>query len=288
MRIGGVFSVYFEESPLFLEQSLKSILRNQTKVLDECVGVIEGDVGEELMKVCNSFPEVTWLKMEEFDGFGLPRALNIAVGAIDTEVILKIDTDDIYSPMRVESTYTAFSSNKRLDIHGGQIQEFSSDFKINYGYRSVPTGNFEIEKFSKKRNPFNGPTVAFRKDAFVRLGGFPQIEANEDYCLWGSFIVNNFIASNSPEVYAFMRGGQELISRRSTNNYRNGEVQSLVYLKNIGLFTNLEFLRHFLVKQIIRRLPISCISYIYSRFRINRKERIPQGLQTLLKNFQDE
>lgn len=288
MRIGGVFSVYEGESPLFLKQSLKSILRNQTRDLDACVGVVEGNVGEELIEVCKDFPEVTWLEMEEFDGFGLPRALNIAVEAIDTEVVLKIDTDDIYSPMRVEWTYSAFISNVRLDIHGGQVQEFSSDFKTNYGYRAVPIGNFDIEKFSKKRNPFNGPTVAFRKDAFIRLGGFPQIEANEDYCLWGSFIVNKFIASNSPEVYAYMRGGQDLISRRSTNSYRNGEVQSLVYLRSIGLFNNIQFIRHIIGKQFVRRLPISWISYIYSKFRIKEKEIIPHGLNALLKNFQDE
>ena len=113
MRIGGVFSVYEGESPLFLKQSLKSILRNQTRDLDACVGVVEGNVGEELIEVCKDFPEVTWLEMEEFDGFGLPRALNIAVEAIDTEVVLKIDTDDIYSPMRVEWTYSAFIYNKR-------------------------------------------------------------------------------------------------------------------------------------------------------------------------------
>ncbi|MDG1881911.1 MAG: hypothetical protein P8I92_06430, partial [Schleiferiaceae bacterium] len=77
MRIGGVFSVYKGDDPIFLQQALNSILINQTRPLDECVGVIEGEIGNELTKVCDLFPQVEWLKMNQSNVFGLPKALNI-------------------------------------------------------------------------------------------------------------------------------------------------------------------------------------------------------------------
>jgi hypothetical protein len=59
-----------------------------------------------------------------------------------------------------------------LDLHGGQVQEFSNDFKLNYGYRNVPLNQSDIEKYFKYRNPFNGPSVAFRKDSFLKWVAF--------------------------------------------------------------------------------------------------------------------
>ena len=97
MRIGGILSVYKGDSPIFLKQSLDSIIRNQTKVFDECVGVIEGEIAQELQDVCESFHEVKWLNISKSNLFGLPKALNIAVENINAEVVLKIDTDDLYS-----------------------------------------------------------------------------------------------------------------------------------------------------------------------------------------------
>ncbi len=128
MRIGGILSVYKGDSPIFLNQALKSIIRNQTKMFDECVGVIEGEIGQELENVCKSFSEIKWLNMIESDIFGLPMALNMAVENINAEIVLKIDTDDLYSSRRIESTYSAFKENPLLGIHGGQVSEFSNDW----------------------------------------------------------------------------------------------------------------------------------------------------------------
>ena len=288
MRIGGVFSVYKGDNPIFLRQALDSILTDQTRLLDECVGVIEGEIGIELTKVCNFFPQVKWLKINQSNVFGLPKALNLAVDNINTDVVLKIDTDDLYSKERVESTESAFQNDQALDLHGGQAQEFSQDFTKNFGLRSVPLKKSEILRFSKSRNPFNGPSVAFKKSSFVRLGGFPQVEANEDYCLWGLFLVNNLNVSNSSEVYVFMRGGRDLVSRRSSKRYRKGELQALMYLRQIGLFNYCEFMRHVIAKQIVRRLPVKWNSYIYSKLREEKEEETSENLQSILQKKRNE
>jgi len=288
MRIGGVFSVYKGDNPIFLRQALDSILTYQTRLLDECVGVIEGEIGNELTKVCDLFPQVEWLKMNQSNVFGLPKALNIAVDKINTDIVLKIDTDDLYPNNRVEYSESAFQNDESLDLHGGQAQEFSQDFTKNFGLRSVPLKKREILRFSKSRNPFNGPTVAFKKTTFLRLGGFPQVEANEDYCLWGLFLVNDLSVSNSSSVYAFMRGGKDLVLRRSSNQYRKGELQALKYLRQISLFNYSQYMFHVIVKQILRTLSVKWNSYIYSKLRNNKVQEIPNNLQTILQKNGNE
>jgi glycosyltransferase involved in cell wall biosynthesis len=286
MRIGGILSVYKGDSPIFLRQALESIIRNQTKIFDECVGVIEGEIGHELEDVCKNFPEIKWFNTIESDVFGLPTALNMAVENINVEVVLKIDTDDLYSSRRIEWSYSAFKNDDSLDLHGGQVMEFSNDFKLNYGYRNVPLNQSDIEKYFKYRNPFNGPSVAFRKDSFLKMGGFPQVGANEDYCLWGLYMVNKLCVSNSAETYAFMRGGRDLVYRRSNKTYRFGELQALKFMKDSGALTNSQYLRHIFVKQIIRRLPLKWNSYIYSKLRKNIEHKIPKELEDVIQTVQ--
>ena len=288
MRIGGILSVYNGDSPIFLNQALKSIIRNQTKTFDECVGVIEGEIGQDLKNVCESFSEIKWLNVSESNVFGLPKALNTAVDNINAEVVLKIDTDDLYANRRIEWSYAAFKNDESLDLHGGQVQEFSSDFKLNYGCRNVPLNQFDIEKYFKYRNPFNGPSVAFRRDSFLKIGGFPQVGANEDYCLWGLYMVNKLCVSNSAETYAFMRGGRDLVSRRSNKTYRLGELQALKFMKDSGSLTNSQYLRHIFVKQITRRLPLKWNSYIYSKLRNNIEHKIPKELEAIIQTVQNE
>ena len=288
MRIGGILSVYKGDSPTFLKEALESIIRNQTKIFDECVGVIEGEIDQQLKDVCKSFDEIKWFNISESTSFGLPKALNLAVEKINTEVVLKIDTDDLYSNKRIEWSYSAFKNDESLDLHGGQIQEFSDDFKLHYGYRNVPLNQNDIENFFKYRNPFNGPSVAFRRDPFLKMGGFPQVGANEDYCLWGLYIVNKMRISNSPEIYAFMRGGKALVSRRNTNKYRLGELEALKFLKDSRALTNSQYIRHIFVKQIIRRFPVKWNSYIYSKLRNNIEHKIPKELEVIIQTVQNE
>jgi hypothetical protein len=146
----------------------------------------------------------------------------------------------------------------------------------------------DIEKYFKYRNPFNGPSVAFRKDSFLKMGGFPQVGANEDYCLWGLYMVNKLCVSNSAETYAFMRGGRDLVYRRSNKTYRFGELQALKFMKDSGAITNTQYLRHIFVKQIIRRLPLKWNSYIYSKLRKNIEHKIPKDLEAIIQTLQNE
>ena len=85
-----------------------------------------------------------------------------------------------------------------------------------------------------------------------------------------------------------MRGGSDLVSRRSSSRYRKGELQALKYLRDIDLFTYSQFMRHVIAKQIVRRLPVKWNSYIYSKLRREKGQETPDNLQIILQKDRNE
>ena len=278
-RFVGLFSVYAGDQAPALFESLWTMLRNQTQPLDWTVGVIEGDLTPALEDVVGYFTEVAWTRIPKVNNklnFGLPLALNHGLSLIaESDVVLKIDTDDLYPNNRVQRTVEAFAKNQELSLFGGQIEEWNKDYSDYVGSRAVPLNHEQIVGYGKRRNPFNGPTVAFSADLAKKLGGFSQVGANEDYVLWAQMIQSGAVVQNSPEVLAFMRGGPDLVARRSTSRTRKGELEALRAIKKCGYFSTPTYCLHVLAKQLVRRLPIELNLYLYQYLRHRGVRPIP-------------
>ena len=270
-RFVGLFSVYAGDQAPALFESLWTILRNQTQPLDWTVGVIEGELTPALEDVIGYFTEVAWSRIPKVNNklnFGLPLALNHGLSLIaESDVVLKIDTDDLYPNNRVQRTVEAFAKNQELSLFGGQIEEWNKDYSDYVGSRAVPLNHEQIVGYGKRRNPFNGPTVAYSADLAKKLGGFSQVGANEDYVLWAQMIQSGAVVQNSPEVLAYMRGGPDLVARRSTSRTRKGELEALRAIKKCGYFSTPTYCLHLLAKQLVRRLPIELNLYLYQHLR---------------------
>jgi GT2 family glycosyltransferase len=266
-RFVGLFSVYAKDRPDYLFETLWSILRGQTRELDRCIGVIEGQISNGLEAVVSEFSEVHWIRIprvKNYMSFGLPTALNRGVAECHAgDIILKIDTDDWYPSDRVEQTHLAFEADKNLALFGGQISEWNQDGTECIGKRLVPTDWSEIKKFGRRRNPFNGPTVAFRYEAAQQVGGFQDVGANEDYVLWSALLQAGFAAQNTHAVLALMRGGDSLVARRSSARTRRGEFQALRAIYRNGYYGFWTYAAHVVGKQIVRRLPVAASRSLY-------------------------
>ncbi len=278
LTFGAILSVYQKDEPRYLFEALHSLLVTQTSPLDDVVCVVEGDISKDLANVLDHFPLIRVAYIPRQDdapmGFGLPAALNLALQVISTNVVLKVDTDDINHVHRVRWTREAFESNSSLAIHGGQVQEWDSLFDVWHGERRVPTEHEQILHRGVWRNPFNGPTVAFRREEALAFGGFPSVGANEDYALWGLFLKQGLHATNSLRTYAHMRGGESLVKRRSGLRYKKGERQTLDFLRQHGFLSLVQWTIHVASKGVIRRLPTWGNKYIYSKLR--KRGSIPE------------
>lgn len=291
LTFGGVLSVYEGDHPVYLYESLHTLIHGQSRKLDACVGVIEGLISQALEEVVAQFPEIQWVRIpRQVDApfsFGLPAALNHGIDVVGTDVVLKVDTDDVYCEHRVKWTAEAFEAHPDLVLHGGQVIEWDENFQRPIGDRLVPESHADILTYCTWRNPFNGPTVAFKRKEILELGGFPVVGANEDYCLWALILEHGYNSSNSPEIYVHWRGGENLVKRRSNSRYRVGEKQALDYLLHIGLYTRWQHAVHVVTKNLIRRLPLRWNIYIYSLLRSKSPlQPAPEELQTARIHYQ--
>lgn len=268
--IGALFSIYEKDHPQYLFEALWSLMRGQSTSVDSCVGVIEGPISEALEGVVAEFHEINWLRIprtQNSSGFGLPESLNYGLQALQTDIVLKVDTDDLNLEDRVEITLEAFRADPELVLFGGQIQEWDPSFRQCFGRRKVPTEHRDILQYAQWRNPFNGPSVAFKRAEIETLGGFPEVGANEDYVLWAAVLARGLRAKNHADDLVYMRGGQDLVARRSNAKTRRGELQALREIGKTGLWNRGRLISHIVSKQVIRRLPDAWNRYIYLKLR---------------------
>lgn len=278
LSIGALFSIYAKDHPEYLFQALWSAIRGQTIGLDGIVGVIEGEIGDDLEQVVAEFHEVHWIRIPRTKnphGFGLPEALNHGLAALNTDIILKVDTDDLNHEERAAITLDAFVRNPQLVLFGGQIQEWDALYTQCFGRRTVPCSHHQILQFAQFRNPFNGPSVAFKKSIIQSLGGFPLVGANEDYALWAQVLASGFLSANHAKDLVYMRGGHDLVKRRSSKRTRKGELEALRRIGQTGLWSRGRLAYHIIGKQLVRRLPDSWNRYIYKKLRQTVPAEVP-------------
>lgn len=258
-RFVGLFSVYNGDLPTPLFQSLWSILKGQTESLDLSVGVIEGELSDQLERIVAHFADVQWVRIPKVASalnFGLPECLNKGLEVIGpNNIVLKIDTDDIYDRNRVAVTKRHFLEDDDLVLFGGQVLEWDEEFLRPIGLRRVPLEHDKVYQYGKRRNPFNGPSVAFRSGPIMGLGGFKHVGANEDYVLWSAVLQAGNKSKNSADILVHMRGGSTLVHRRSNQRTRKGELEALKAIRTVGYYTRAEYYAHVVFKQVVRRLP---------------------------------
>ena len=216
-----LMSVYYKEKAEYLELAIKSML-NQTVPPEQFVIVEDGPLTDELEQVVLKYeyekPEIfTIVRLNENGGLG--RALDEGLKCCRNELVARMDSDDISLPERCEKQLIAFSEFKYIDIVGTQINEFIESEKNIVSARVVPCDYDSIIRFSKKRSPFNHPTVMYKKSVVLNLGGYSiEYRRKEDLDLFLKMLVNGCKAINLREALLLYRTSQENLKRRKTLN----------------------------------------------------------------------
>lgn len=211
-----LMSVYKEENPAFLRLSAESML-NQTLPTDDFVLLCDGPLTEELDAVIEHLeneyhPCVRVIRFEEHRGLG--KCLNDGLHLCKHELIARMDSDDIANKLRCEKQVEKFCENPKLDIVGGNVEEFEGDVRNITSMKQMPITNEEIVEYSKLRCPFNHPTVMYRKSAVLAVGGYPDEYRCEDYGLWVRLLQNGSLSENLPMTLCYMRVDCGLHKRR--------------------------------------------------------------------------
>ncbi len=215
-----LMTVYTKDNPEYFSLALDSMV-NQTYKPDEIVIVKDGPIIDELQKVIDDHlvAETNIVQVQLEKNVGLGQALNEGIKVVTNELIARMDSDDYSMPERCEMQVKAFESNPQLDIIGCPVLEFVGTIDNIVGERKVPLTNEGIYKFAKKRDPFNHPTVMYRKSAVNMAGCYSNYRKNQDTDLWIKMLSNGVTCMNLAEpVFRFRFDEQTYKKRKSWTN----------------------------------------------------------------------
>lgn len=263
-----LISVYEKENEKYLSDALLSI-EQQTVKPNEIIIVEDGPLPEKLAKVISNYREnsvisVKSLKLKRNHGLGY--ALKYGVNNASHELIARMDSDDICVPNRFENQLRAFREDNQLVLIGGQVDEFSGNIENVVSKRWVPSSMEEIKSFMKYRNPFNHPTVMFRKSEILNSGNYHQIQGFEDYDLWARVVAKGYKCINSNKIMVHMRIDNGLYSRRGGLVYFFRYLKLRFSLKREAIINNKEMINGDFLMLINILLPVKIRQYIYKRF----------------------
>ena len=269
MKFSLLMSLYFKESPSYLNQALSSVWIDQTVRPSEIILVIDGPITKELQKIVNKWEILISDKLvivNLCENIGLGKALNKGLEHCSNEWVFRMDTDDICKPDRFEKQIQFILSNPNVVVVGGQILEFDQTPDDSAVIKTVPTTHEDIKKFAQKRCPFNHMTVAYKKSVITELGGYQHHLFMEDYNLWLRVIGAGYKVANLPDVILYARVGNGMHARRKGYQYINSEKQLLNLKKELKIQNPIHANILFLIRSAFRLIPSSLLGKIYNTF----------------------
>ncbi len=263
-----LMSIYHKEKTEFFITSIESMLE-QTVKPDEIVIVKDGPLTQELDQVIDKYknqePEMfTIVVLEKNLGLGL--ALNEGLKRCRNELVARMDTDDISVKNRCELQIEEFNKNPKLCIVGAWTNEFYDEPENIVTSRIVPEKHKDIMKFSKRRSPFNHPTVMYKKSAVLACGGYHDVLRKEDIDLFVRMLHNDCLSMNIPSpLLLFRSNGDNFKRRKAWVNCKS--YISVIYTFWRAGYSNVFDMLYVIVSQILMFIsPIWLLKIISNRF----------------------
>lgn len=210
-------SVYIKENPQYLVRSIDSML-SQTTLTDDYVIVKDGPLTEELDRILDEYAQrYEFIHIYGYQtNRGLGAALNFGLKECKNELVARMDTDDIALPDRCEKELAVFNSNPSTDIVGTAMYEFSGEEGNIIGLKLMPSSECDIKKYARRRNPFNHPTVMYKKSTVINNGGYIEGRRGEDFALFTEMVFRGCKGTNINEPLLKYRAlGNQYLRRTS-------------------------------------------------------------------------
>lgn len=113
----------------------------------------------------------------------LPFSLSLGIHEARSCLIARMDSDDISKPFRLEHQVRFMNAHPSVAVLGTAF-EVIDEFGALKREVTMPTTDHEIRRALMVKNPFCHPSVIFRRDAVLNVGGYLGGFHAEDYDLW--------------------------------------------------------------------------------------------------------
>lgn len=263
-----LMSVYDQELPENLNQSLESMLK-QTYPPSDFVLVCDGKLTNALDVIVKSFQNeykgiFRIVRIDENVGAGM--AVNKGIKACRYEYIVRMDSDDVSLPGRCLKEMVLFAVEPKLDIVGSYVEEFDDLTDKTLALKKVPLMHKDILSYSKRRNPFNRQTVAFRKSKALEVGGYSDLKLCEDYDFAVRMLAGGAVGQNIPEVLVRYRVSESTPEIRRSWRLTKGFIKVRWKLFTEGYIGFRDFFPPCFLQLILFVLPMRFTRWFYRKF----------------------
>lgn len=193
--ISLLISTYAGENYLYLQRALESI-RDQTLAPAEVVLVVDGPVDAHQEAVIarlssdgylRTTMKVVWLAKNR----GLAAALNIGIKHCSYPWVARLDSDDVAHPRRLEIQWEYLTEHPGIDLLASWHRECGEDGLPLGRVKTIPEEHEEIMKQLRWRNIISHPTIIFRREHVMQVGGYDEaFILQEDYELYARLAVS--------------------------------------------------------------------------------------------------
>lgn len=266
MTISVLISTYIKEKPEYLDAALYSIWEEQIHRPDEIVLVKDGPLTPELDAVVDQWQKkigrpLVVLALPE--NRGLAGALNCGIEVAKGELIARMDSDDISTPLRFELQEKYMRLHPDVDILGGSLDEFN-DAGTLHNICSYPQSMDEVINHITIASPLGHPCVMFRRRFFEDGYRYTdQYPVCEDIALWFDAVCAGRVINNLPDVLINFRRNDSTMHRRSRQKAWN---EFRVYMRGTRRLHGLFTLRYAyaVARLLFRLMPVSFTRNIYN------------------------
>jgi GT2 family glycosyltransferase len=251
-----LMSVWGGDDPVFLVDAFRSVVHDQTRPPDDVVLVQDGPVPAALAEaiaslVADSPVPTTLLPLDE--NVGLGTALDRGMAACAHDIVARMDADDIALPRRFEVQVPLVEGG--IDLVGSSLLEFGADADDIVGKRMPPIDPDEISRYARFHQPFNHPTVVYRRQAVEAAGGYRHLSLMEDYLLFAKMIGQGCRVANVEDPLVLYRVGAGAYARRGGVALLKSEVRLQRRLYDMGFTNWWQFVRNVVVRGSYRLAP---------------------------------
>lgn len=267
--------VYAGDRPEFLRRAFDSTVTEQERRPSEVVVVVDGPVPGPLdaclQELAAASPVPTRL-LRLPRNLGLGDALEAGLAACAHEVVARMDADDISRPDRFARQLPVIEAG--ADLVGTGLLEIGDSEHEVVGRRVPPTSPEVISRTARLHDPFNHPTVVYRRSAVAAAGGYQRLPLMEDYWLFARMIAAGARVANRPEPLVLYRVGAGAYQRRGGWRLLRAELGLQVRFLRSGFTTPAQFARNVAVRGLYRLVPAAVRRPTYRLLVATRGERL--------------
>jgi glycosyltransferase involved in cell wall biosynthesis len=256
LRFSLLLSVWRGDRPEFLRQAFTSSVQDQTRRPDDVVIVQDGPVPPELTQTiaelaASSPVRVNHVVIEK--NVGLGPALDRGLAACAHDVVARMDADDVSVATRFEVQLPLVEAG--ADIVGSALMEFVDDISHVVETRVPPLDAAWIRSAARFRDPFNHPTIVYRRNRVQEAGGYQSLHLMEDYLLFARMLQAGAQPANVAEPLVYYRVGAGAYARRGGWELLRSELALQHRFRQLGITTRSQYVRNVVIRGGYRLVP---------------------------------